>query len=123
MERPSLYSWLPLRRLLKQGPSTNSSNQGEAAGPYWPKDHGQREQKHCRGHRGRPNPFPITRQVFFHPNYPAFFPPVTTYGARWTALTYGAGTALADHALTWTAAPNIATPSAVGISKNNSNQA
>ena len=54
----TLYGWIPLVWMLKSGPFPQPSTQGDAAGPYFPKAHDQREQKYCGEHFDRPGPLP-----------------------------------------------------------------
>ena len=112
-ERLILYGWLPLDRILQQGPFPHPSTQGEDSGPYCPKAHDQRNQNYCRGHRGRPDPMPVHSPDRYSPRQDVILAPVPSVGKRWTALLSGAGAAPTAHALTKTVAPNSTTPTAV----------
>ena len=115
-ERPSLYVWLPLIRLLQQGPSLNSSTQWGGVVPYYPKAYYQHYPKHCICHRGRPNHFPVHPPGCISPlRSGVLTPPFIADGERRPALPDV--TSLASHALAETAAPNTATPAAIGSGK------
>ena len=59
--------------------------------------------------------------VIFHPDSTAFLPSVLARGVKWSTLSMRSNTAHAAPALTETAAPDPATPVAVGSGKINSN--
>ena len=65
--------------------------------------------------------FRDTPQVIFHPDVLEFSPNILTYEGGCPALLSSAGSNHAEQALTDTATPDTATPSAIGISKINSN--
>ena len=68
-----------------------------------------------------PNLFQAIAPVVFQPDTPAFSPSVLLGGYKWPALTARSDIAHAAPALTDTAAPDPATPAAIGSGKINSN--
>ena len=65
----------------------------------------------------------VSLQVLFHPDNPAFFPPVITNRSRWPTLPASSGADLAAHVLNKTAAPGTDTPASIRRGENNSNHA
>ena len=104
-------------------PSENFCNWGPKRAPTAPRLTTNVSQTIEEAQKAAPTLCQAITQVVFHLDALAFSPSVLTRGAEWPALPARADTAHAAPALTKTAAPDPATPAAVGSCKRNSNRA
>ena len=121
--QPSLYEQLTIGKLSQQGPYPDSPPGGRLRAPTALRITANFNQNIKEATKAATILYQTTTQFVFQPDIPEFSPKVLTDWEEYPTLPASAETAHASQVLTKTAAPDTATPEAVGSGKRNSNRA